>query len=100
MNIQIGDQEVISVILDLGSDVNIPTKQTWQKMGELNLGWSPVQLRLDNQAKVQLIGCVLNLVVDVEGMRIHADFDVIKVIDGEGSYTHCQGLDGPMTAWP
>ena len=29
MNIQIGDYEVDSVILDLGSDVNILTKQTW-----------------------------------------------------------------------
>ena len=29
MNIQIGDYEVDSVILDLGLDVNILTKQTW-----------------------------------------------------------------------
>ena len=48
MNIQIGDYEVDSVILDLGSDVNILTKQTWQNMGGLKLGWSPVQLRLAN----------------------------------------------------
>ena len=29
---------------------------------------------------------VSNLVVDVEGMRTHADFDVIEVVNGEGSY--------------
>ena len=29
MNIHIGDYEVDSVILDLGSDVNILTKRTW-----------------------------------------------------------------------
>ena len=29
MNIQIGDYEVDSVILDLGSDVNILMKQMW-----------------------------------------------------------------------
>ena len=28
----------------------------------------------------------MNLVVDVEGMRTHVDFDVIEVINGEGSY--------------
>ena len=55
MNIQIGEYEVDSVILDLGFDVNILTNQTWQKMGRLTLGSSPVQLRLANQAKVQPI---------------------------------------------
>ena len=55
MNIQVSDYEVDSVIPDLGSDVNILTKQTWQKMGSPTLGWSPVQLRLVNQAKVQSI---------------------------------------------
>ena len=42
MNIQIGDYEFDSVILDLGSDVNILTKQTWENMGHPTLGWSPV----------------------------------------------------------
>ena len=48
MNVQIGDYEVDSVILDLGSDVNIITKQTWKLMGKRTLGWSPVQLQLAN----------------------------------------------------
>ena len=34
MNVQIGDYDVYSVILDLGSDVNILTKKTWDKMGK------------------------------------------------------------------
>ena len=50
-------------------------------MGRLTLGWSPVQLRLDNQAKVQPIGRVPNLVVDVEGMKTYADFDVIEFVE-------------------
>ena len=33
MNIQIGDYEVDSVILDLGSNINILTRQTWKMMG-------------------------------------------------------------------
>ena len=40
MNIQIGDYEVDLVILDLGSDVNILAKQTWQSTGKPTLGWS------------------------------------------------------------
>ena len=61
MNIQIGDYEVDSIILDLGSDVNILTKQTWKLMGNPTLGCSPVQLHLANQANFQPIGPVSNL---------------------------------------
>ena len=92
MNIHIGDFEVYSVILDLGSDMNILTKHTWQKMGRPTLGWSPMQLRLDNQAKVQPIGPMSNLVVDVEGMKTYADFDVIEGVDGGGSYPALLGV--------
>ena len=86
MNGQIGDYEVDSVILHLGSDVNILTNKIWQLMGKRMLGWSLVQLRLANQAKVQPIGHVSNLVVDIEGMKTRADFDVIEVVGDGGSY--------------
>ena len=48
-----------------------------------------------NQAKVQPVGRVSHLVVDVEGMKTYVDFDVIKVVDGGGSYPTLLGLDGP-----
>ena len=41
---QIGEYEMDQVILDLGSDVNILPKQTWERMGRLALQWSPIQL--------------------------------------------------------
>ena len=92
MNIQIGEYEVDSVILDLGSDVNILTKQTWQLMGKPMLGWSPVQRRLANQAKVQPIDRVSNLVVNIEGMKKHADFDVIEFVGDGDSYPAPLGI--------
>ena len=92
MNIQIGNYEVDSVILDLGSDVNILTKKTWQKMGRLTLGRSHVQRWLGNQAKVKPIRPVSNLVVDVEGMNTNADFNVIEFVDGGGSYLVFLGI--------
>ena len=61
-------------------------------MGEPKLVWSPVQMRLDNQAKVQPIIHVSNLVIDVEGMRTCIDFDVIKAVDGGGSYPMLLGI--------
>ena len=34
MIVHIGDYDVDSIILDLGSDVNILTKKTWEMMGK------------------------------------------------------------------
>ena len=56
------------------------------------LGWSHVQLRLVDQAKVQPIGRVSNWFVDVEGMKTYVDFDVIEVVDGGGSYPMLLGI--------
>ena len=61
-------------------------------MGRLKLGWSLMQLRLDNQAKLQPIRCVSHLVVEIEGMKTYADFDVIEVVEGGGSYTALLGI--------
>ena len=49
LNAQIGAYDLPDVILDLGSDVNVLTKQTWEHMGKPALAWSPIQLRLANQ---------------------------------------------------
>ena len=61
-------------------------------MGKLMLGWSLVQLCLANKVKVQPIGCVSNLVVDIEGMKTCADFDVIEVVGDGGSYPALLGI--------
>ena len=86
MNIQIEDYEVDSIILDLGSNANILTKKTWKLMGNPTLGCSLVQLHLANQANVHPIGRVSNLVVNIEGMKTHVEFDVIEVFEDGGYY--------------
>ena len=48
LNAQIGEYDMIDVILDLGLEVNVLTKQTWEQMGKPVLEWSPIQLRLAN----------------------------------------------------
>jgi hypothetical protein len=47
-NTQIGEYDVDNVILDLGFDVNVIPKKTWEMMGELELICSLFQLRLTN----------------------------------------------------
>ena len=61
-------------------------------MGNPTLGWSSVQLRLANQAKVLPIGRVSNLVVNIEGMKTHADFDMIEVVGDGDSYPALLGI--------
>ena len=51
-----------------------------------------MQLQLANQAKVHPIGHVSNLVVDVEGMKMYVDFDVIEVVEYGGSYLTLLGI--------
>ena len=43
LNAQIGEYDMTDVILDLGSEVNVLTKQiTWEQMGKPTLDWSPI----------------------------------------------------------
>ena len=46
---QVGEFEMDEVILDLGSDVNVLTKQKWEQMGNPKLVRFPIHLRLANQ---------------------------------------------------
>ena len=49
LSAQIGDYEMDYVVLDLGSEVNVMTKQTWTLMGKTRLIYSPIKLRMENQ---------------------------------------------------
>ena len=56
LNANIGDFNMGDIILDLGSEVNVLPKKTWECMGEPTLGYSPIQLKLENQHRVIPIG--------------------------------------------
>jgi hypothetical protein len=58
------------IILDLGSEVNVLPKKTWQCMREPTLGYSNVQLKLENQHRVLLIGILKGVTVDLDGVRM------------------------------
>jgi hypothetical protein len=52
LNAQIGEYDIDYVVLDLGSEVNVMTKQTWALMGKPKLIYSPIRLRMANQQAV------------------------------------------------
>jgi hypothetical protein len=62
-------------------------------MGEPMLGYSPVQLKLENQHIVLPIGRLKGVTVDLDGVRTKEDFEVIETIDGTTPYPTLLGLD-------
>ena len=79
--------------MDLGSDVNILTRQTWENMGKLRLIQSPSQLRLENQSKVIPIGQLTQVLVEIEGPRTYVDFEVIDIVDDTNPYPTLPQMD-------
>jgi len=80
------------IILDLGSEVNVLPKATWQCMGEPTLGYSTIQLKLENQHIFLLIGRLKGVTVDLDGVHTKVDFDVIKIVDDTTPYPVLLGL--------
>jgi hypothetical protein len=93
MNANIKYLNMGDVILDLGSEVNVLPKKTRKCMGEPTLGYSLVKMKLANQHKVLPIGRLKGVTVDLDGVRIKADFEVIEIVDGTNPYLALLGLD-------
>jgi hypothetical protein len=74
LNANIGDFKMGYVILDLGSELNVLPKKTWQWMGEPTLVYSHVQLKLANQLRVLPIGRLKGVTVDLDGVHTMVDF--------------------------
>ena len=85
---QVGEFEMDEVILDLGSNVNVLTKQTWEQMGSPQLALSPIHLRLANQQRVSPLGRLLQVPVDIDGVHSFADFEVIEIIGDSRRIQH------------
>ena len=62
-------------------------------MGEHALGYSPVQLKVANLHRVLPIGRLKGVIVDLDGVRTKADFEVIEIVDGTTPYPTLLGLD-------
>ena len=73
----IGAYEMDEVVLDLGSEVDVMTKQTWEIMVKLKLTFSPIQLRLANHQRVIPLGHLSSVPLDLDGLCNLADFEVI-----------------------
>jgi hypothetical protein len=93
LNENIGDFNIRNVILDLGSDVNIFPKKTWEAMEEPTLGYSSIHLKLENQHRVIPIGILKNTIVDLDGVHTTTDFEVMDMVDESISFRTLLGID-------
>ena len=89
----IGEFEMDQVILDLGFDMNVLPKQTWERMGRPALQWSPIQLRMANQQKVIPLGRLSGITMDIKGVHNTTDFEVIEIVDDSNPYHALLVLD-------
>ena len=69
LNAVIGAYKMDEVILDLGYEVNVMIKQTWEIMAKPKLAFSPIQLRVANQQRIIPLGCLSSVLVDLDGVR-------------------------------
>lgn len=75
-----------NVILGLGSYVKILPKISWEQMGRPQLIWSPVQLFSANQYKIYPIGRLKYVHINLDGVEIIVDFEVIEIVDETETY--------------
>ena len=98
-NAHIGEYDVDNFILDLGLDVNVLPKQTWEMMGEPELIWSHVQLSLANWHKIVLIERLIGVPINIDRLRNMKIFEVIEIIDDSQPYPSLMGLEWAVDNW-
>ena len=89
----IGSYEMDEVVFDLGSEVNVMTKQIGEIMAKPKLAFSPIQLRLANQQRVIPLGRLSSVPLDLDGVHNLANFKVIEIIDDNTPYPVLLGID-------
>ena len=55
--------------------------------------WSNIQLHMDNQQKIIPLGRLSKIMVDIIGVKVQADFEVIQIVEDADPYPTLLGLD-------
>ena len=92
-NAQIGEYDIDYVVLDLGSEVNVMMKKTWALMGKTKLIYSPIRFRMVNQQAVSPFGRLEHVPMDIDGVSMFADFEVIEIVDDSFPSHALLGID-------
>ena len=81
------------VKLDLGYDMDILLKRSWNFMGRPKLVWCPIQLRLANHYRIYHVGRLQNVEINIDGIKSKEYFEVIDIVDEIDPYEKLLGID-------
>jgi hypothetical protein len=62
-------------------------------MGKPKLIYSPIRIRMDNQQDIIPFGILEHVPVDIDRVRMFADFEVIEIVDDSCPYPVLLGID-------
>ena len=86
VDLQINEFLIPKVVLDFGSQVNILTKYTWEKIGRPQLVKFDYYHKLANQGLIEPLGLCRNVETTIMGISVRIDFKVIERREGSKSY--------------
>jgi len=92
LNAKLYDYEIEYVMLDMGYDVKIMRKKTWEAMGKPNLVYSPIQLRMENEYCIFHVGRLLNVQVELASVKAMYYFEVIEIMGEKDPYPTLLGI--------
>lgn len=85
-DLQINEFLIPIIVLDFGSQVNILTKDTWEKFGQPQLVKSYYYLKLVDQGLIEPLGICRNAQTTIMGISVEINFKVIEPKEGSKSY--------------
>ena len=86
VDLQTNELLIPKVVLDFGSQVNILTKSTWEKLGRPQLVKSEYYLKLADQGLIEPLGLCRNIETTIMDITVTTDFKVIEPKEGSKSY--------------
>jgi hypothetical protein len=93
MTVELGNYEMKGIMLDMGYNVNIFPKKSWELMGKPKLMRSLIQIRLANQYNIYSIGRLEKVKVNIDGVKTKEYFEVIEIMDDSDPYLAFLGID-------
>ena len=86
VDLQINEFLIPRVVLAFGSQVNILTKDTWEKLGRPQLVKSDYYLKLVDQGLIEPLQLCRNIQTTIMWISVKIDFKVIEPKEGNKSY--------------
>jgi hypothetical protein len=90
---QLDEFNIKDFMLDLGSDVNILPKKTWEALEKTRLMYSPIQLIMENQYCIFPISRLENMVIDFARVKTVDDYEFIEIMGDKDPYPSLLGID-------